>query len=267
VSPEDVSSASPALPPPRVALMQPTFMPWQGYFGLIAAADCFVFLDDLQFCRRSFDHRNRLLQTDGSEYWVTVPVAHTGSEDRGRFNAVVPQVDARFRKKLLLTLRSSYARTAFFADVFPSVEAWINTDWKSLAVLNIDFIKRVTAMLGYAADFRLSSEMSIEGKRSALLASVLRQVGAKTYLSAKGSFGYMRDDRVFPVPGITTVFQDFVPPAYPQLQSDSFVSHLSVLDALFQVGPVRTRTLISEGQQPFRSWNDMNTADGPSDSR
>lgn len=260
--------ASPALPAPRVALMQPTFMPWQGYFGLIAAADCFVFLDDLQFCRRSFDHRNRLLHADGSEYWVTVPVAHTGSEERGRFNAVVPQVDARFRKKLLFTLRASYARAPFFAEVFPAVEEWVNTDWATLAALNVDFIKRVTAMLGYRVDFRLSSEMAVEGKRSALLANILQRVGAKTYLSAKGSFGYMREDGVFPVAGITTVFQDFVPRAYPHVQTDSFASHLSVLDALFQVGPDQTRTLVSEGQQPFRSWNEMiNAADGSSDRR
>jgi hypothetical protein len=248
--------------------MQPTFMPWQGYFGLIAAADCFVFLDHLQFCRRSFDHRNRLLHADGSTHWVTMPIAHTGSEDRGRFNAVVPQCDARFRKKLLLTLRSSYARTEFFEEIFPAVEAWIAADWNSLAELNIDFIKRVTAMLGYAVDFRLSSEMPVAGKRSALLDSILRLVGAKTYLSAKGSFDYMREDGVFPIAAITTVFQDFVPRVYPQVQSGSFVSHLSVLDALFQVGPGQTRRLVSEGQQPFRSWNDMmSAADGASDHR
>jgi hypothetical protein len=182
-----------------------------------------------------------------------VPVAHTGSEDRGRFNAMVPQRDARFRKKLLLTLRSSYARTEFFEEVFPAVEAWVATDWNSLAELNIDFIKRVTAMLGYAVDFRLSSEMPVDGRRSALLENILQLVGAKTYLSAKGSFDYMREDRVFPIAGVTTVFQDFVPRAYPQVQSSSFVSHLSVLDALFQVGPDQTRRLVSEGQQPFRT--------------
>ena len=249
-----------ALPAPRVALMQPIFMPWQGYFGLIAAADCFVFLDDLQFCRRSFDHRNRMLQADGSVYWLTMPVAHAGSEDRGRFNAAAPQLDARLRRKLLLTLRSSYARTEFFAAVFPAIEEWLAAEWRTLADLNIDFIKRVTAMLEYTVDFRLSSTLRVEGKRSALLAQLVRETGAQTYLSAKGSFGYMREDGVFPLAGIATMFQDFVPRPYPQVQSPSFVSHLSVLDALFQVGPERTRALVSEGQQPFVSWPQMLSA-------
>src|SRR3954470_10587714 len=95
------SSPMSAFPSPTVALMQPTFMPWQGYFALIAAADCFVFLDDFQFCRRSFDQRNRILYGDGSANWITVPVVHAGTDHRGAFNEVVPQVDATFRRKLL----------------------------------------------------------------------------------------------------------------------------------------------------------------------
>jgi hypothetical protein len=252
------------LPSPCVTLMQPTFMPWQGYFALIAAAECFVFLDDFQFSRGTFDQRNRLLLGDGGVTWVTMPVGHTGSDDdRGRFNAVVPRLDATARRKLLMTVKSSYAKTAFFAGVYPAIEAWLTTEWRTLADLNIDFIKRVTVMLGYDVEFRLSSELTVQGTRSTLLAAILRAVGAGTYLSAKGSFGYMQEDGVFPLAGLTTVFQDFVPRAYPQRQSDTFVSHLSVLDALFQVGPEQTRQLIADGQRAWVAWDAMASGHPP----
>src|ERR1700757_3898172 len=91
------------LAPPRVGLMQPTFLPWQGYFALIAAADIFVLLDDFQFRRRSFHQRNRLLQADGSEIWITVPVAHTGT-DHATLSAAVPQIDVEWRRRFKATL-------------------------------------------------------------------------------------------------------------------------------------------------------------------
>ena len=72
------------------ALMQPTFLPWSGYFALIDAADVFIFLDDFQFQRRSWHHRNRIFVAPGKPAWITVPVAHTRSETRGSINVIRP---------------------------------------------------------------------------------------------------------------------------------------------------------------------------------
>ena len=79
---------------PRVALMQPAFLPWQGYFGLVAAADVFVLLDDFQFQRHSFHQRNRIRAADGAETWISLPVAHPRD---GEFPTLADAAPARRR--------------------------------------------------------------------------------------------------------------------------------------------------------------------------
>src|SRR5947209_19787967 len=89
-----------ALAPPRVALMQPTFLPWQGYFALIAAADVFVLLDDFQFVRRSFHQRNRLYFLHEGPATVSVPVAHAAGGNEPPLSQARPTIDAKWRRHL-----------------------------------------------------------------------------------------------------------------------------------------------------------------------
>jgi hypothetical protein len=239
---------------PAAALMQPTFLPWQGYFALIASADHFVFLDDFQFVRRSFMHRNRLFLAAGNASWVSLPVEHGG---RAALNEVRPILDDGFRTKFLASLKHAYAKAPFLAELLPGVRGWIEQDWQTLADLNIAFIERVAGWLDLRSTFHRSSRLGSEGKRSSRLASLLDRIGARTYLSARGSYAYMVEDAVFPLPGVETRFQTFHPQPYPQKQSPSFVPYLSVLDALLQVGPTRTRELITTGQHAFTPWVEM----------
>jgi hypothetical protein len=237
--------------------MQPTFLPWQGYFALIGAADVFVFLDDFQFQRHSFHQRNRLRLADGSEAWIAVPVAKSGAGGFPPLSAAVPQLDDRWRKRLKATLDQSYGRAPFHAQLRGDVDAWIDGEWTNLADLNIAFITWAAGMLGLPSEFRRSSEIGSSGERSARVLELLRRAGAGSYLSARGSFEYMADDGVFPVDDVDVAFQDFRPQPYSQRRASSFVSHLSVLDALFEVGPSATRALVLEGQRAWIPWRDM----------
>jgi hypothetical protein len=96
-----------------------------------------------------------------------------------------------------------------------------------------------------------------EGQRSARVLDLLRRTGARTYLCARGSFEYMTEDQLFPVDDIDVRFQDFAPPPYQQRRADGFVSHLSVLDALFEVGVGETRRLVLAGQRAWTPWRAM----------
>jgi WbqC-like protein family len=91
--------------------MQPAFLPWQGYFGLVAAADVFVLLDDFQFQRHSFHQRNRLRLADGTDTWISVPVAHPRDGDFPTLAEAAPLADAKWRRRLKTTLDQSYGRT------------------------------------------------------------------------------------------------------------------------------------------------------------
>jgi hypothetical protein len=243
-----------SFPRPAAALMQPTFLPWQGYFALIAHADHFVFLDDFQFVRRSFMQRNRLFVAVGNPSWVSLPVEHGG---RAGLHEMRPVLDDGFRDKFLTSLQQVYGKSPHFDEIFPTVRDWIGADWPTLADLNIAFIEQAARWLGFSPRFLRSSRLGSQGKRSARLASLLDGLEARTYLAARGSYPYMVEDAVFPRPAQEVRFQIFEPVVYPQRQSPTFVSHLSVLDALLQVGPAATRALVLQGQTRFVPWTEM----------
>jgi hypothetical protein len=236
--------------------MQPTFLPWQGYFALVAEANLFVFLDDFQFVRRSYHQRNRLFLGGGRTGWVTMPVAHAGSDDRPSIRAMRPDPEGTFRQKFLGTLEHAYRQAPHFETIFPEVAEWIGRDWSDLASMNIAFIEIVARRLGLDPGFRRASELGAEGRRSSRIADLLARTEAGTYLCAWNSFDYMKEDGVFPLPDVETRFQRFVPRPYPQAPSKEFVPHLSVLDALMWVGPGETRRLVAEGQEAFVAWDE-----------
>jgi hypothetical protein len=237
--------------PLTVALMQPTFMPWLGYFALIESVDRFVFLDDFQFCRETWGQRNRLF-TGPAAGWITLPVKHSGT--RANYCDVRPMVDG-FCDKLIGQIRRFYARAPYLPLVVEHLRTCFESPPADLAGVNIAFIENTARLIGLSADFGRSSVVGSTGKRSARLADILRRTGARRYHAASGSAGYMLEDGVFPLPDVETRFQDFVPASYPQVQTTQFVPYLSVLDVLLQVGIDGTRAAIREGSREFRSWD------------
>jgi hypothetical protein len=237
--------------------MQPAFLPWQGFFGLVAASDVFVVLDDFQFQRHSFHQRNRIRAADGTTTWISLPVAHPGNGEFPTLAAATPLVDAKWRRRLKTTLDQSYGRTPHHQAVRPGIDEWIDTPFTSIADMNIAFIRLVAQLLRFETSWRRSSELESTGQRSARVIDLLRRAGARSYLCARGSFDYMHEDGLFPVADIDVGFQDFEPQPYAQRRTDAFVSHLSVLDALFEVGPDETRRLVLAGQRVWTPWRAM----------
>jgi hypothetical protein len=240
---------------PVVAIMQPTFLPWQGYFALAAAADVFVFLDDAQFSRQSFHHRNRVFSKPDQVQWITLPVGHAGRPEA--LNEVRPLLDPRFLRKTRSLLAQSYGRTPFFDEIFPFVSDWLADDSaSSLADRNISFIQWVAALMGLKTEFKRSSALQCDGQRSQRLLNILSATGAASYISPRGSYDYMRDEGLFAAREASTFFQSFQPQSYPQVQSRDFVPYLSMLDALFQVGPTGARALGVDSAQMFQTWQE-----------
>jgi len=236
--------------------MQPTFLPWSGYVALADAADVFVFLDDFQFQRRSWHHRNRMFSSPDDPTWVTVPVTHGRTDGRPAIAEVAPILDTGFRKTFRGVLQHGYGRSDHLDMLQPALDDWIDREWTTLADFNIAFIELVLAQLGIETETRRSSEIGSSGKRSARIADLLGRVGATRYLSAAGSRDYMLEDGVFPLAGVDTAFQDYAPAAYPQAGASEFVPYLSVLDVLLQVGPERALGVIRAGSRPFQPWMD-----------
>lgn len=241
----------------NVAMMQPAFLPWQGFFELILKADRFVFLDDFQYSVQSYHQRNRLFLNKGQPGWYTVPVHKSDSFlaplIQTQINEEVP-----WRMKMWKRIKNNYSRAPFYKDIAVPLEKWFFSPHDSLGAQNIEFIKMACEWLGLKPEFRYSSNFQSPSARSQKVLDILRWCGADVYFCAQGSFSYMREDAVFPVADITVKFQDFVPKPYPQCGSpEVFVPFLSILDALFNVGPERTLALVRDGTERWLTWEEM----------
>ena len=240
----------------NVAMMQPAFMPWQGFFELIYYSDCFIFLDDYQFSVQSYHQRNRLFVNSGQADWYTLPIEKTSFKsqlDSAKINNSVP-----WRTKFLKRLQQNYARTSFYPHLGAEVEAWLLHQHNSVADMNLALIGMICDWLEIKREFRKSSGFNSYSHRSKHVLDLLRWCGASRYYCARGSFPYMDEDSVFPVNDIEVLFQNYVPKPYQQIGSPRvFVPYLSILDALFNIGPTETLKIISTGTDDWSSWDDM----------
>jgi hypothetical protein len=241
----------------NVGMMQPVFMPWQGLFELIYTSDIFIILDDFQFSAQSWDQRNRFFINKGQVDWYTVPIRKSISF-LAPFNQVMINEAIPWRTKMLKRIQQNYSQSSFFRDIFPPLQELLSEEMESLAAQNIAFIKLVCDLLNLEREFRLSSSYPTDERRSERVLQLLRWCGAERYYCAKGSFGYMLEDGVFPVGDIEILFQDFQHSPYVQIGSpDQFIPYLSVVDSLMNVGPDRTLEFIKCGTLRWWTWDEM----------
>ena len=241
----------------NVAMMQPAFMPWPGYFELIVNADIFVFLDNFQFSVQSYHQRNRLFVDKGRVDWYIVPVLKTISFksplNETRIHEAIP-----WRKKMWMRIKTNYERCEYFDRLRNDVQSWLLKPSPSLASFNIEFIRLMCSHLGILPEFRNSSEFPIHYERSQRVLELLRSCRSIRYYCAQGAFPYMFEDRVFPVPDIEVLFQDFHQHSYNQRGSpQTFIPNLSVLDPMMNIGPEKTLTLIRQGTRKWLTWEEM----------
>lgn len=224
------------------AIMQPTYLPYLGYFHLIAEAHVFVFLDDVQFARRSWQQRNRILGAEG-ELMLSVPVRKTGRDAAIRHIALSDEEP--WRERHLASIRHAYARRPHFAEGMGFIESHLARPHTHLADLNCEMIEDAAARLRLTAHFmRASALPGRPGERSHHLLALCRAAGAAAYLSPTGSQGYMEADGVFDAAGFPVRFQKFVEVAYPQGR-ETFTPYMAFLDAVMNLGWAGTAQLLA----------------------
>ena len=240
---------------PRVAMMQPMFLPWLGYFELMDAVDIFVFLDDFQFSRQGWGHRNRLFLSPGRPGTVSLPIRHPDNL-AATFLEITPAADQRWYDKLARSLSQTYGRSANFAKTWAAIEPKIRAAGGTLAEYEIQLIEAMADQLGIRTQIRRSSEFAVRGLgRSERLVAILDAVGAGAYYAAHGSINYMHEDGVFPLAHLPVFFQDFVPVPYRQPGASEFVPRLSALDALFNLSASEAREAIY-GTRRWLPWDE-----------
>lgn len=219
-----------------VAIHQPNFFPWLGYFDKIRRADAFVFLDEADYPRAgsggmgSWVNRVRIA-VHGEPRWITCPVRRMplGSP----ISAIRIDDSQRWRAKLMRTLDANYRRAPAFDATMAVLAPLIETQEENLAAFNMLAIRTIAAHLGIEARFVRQSELDHAGAATNLLISLVRAAGGDAYLAGGGAVGYQEDDK-FGEAGVGLVMQKFA----PQLYGDParFMPGLSVIDYLMHDG-------------------------------
>ena len=243
----------------KVAMMQPTFLPWQGFFELIIKSDKFIFLDDFQFSVQSHHTRNKLFVGKNQVNYYSVPVQKNKSFEQP-LNEVLVVENNQWKNKLLRTLEYNYKKAPYFEQIYPKLEKVLNSDKRTLSDLNISLILEFCNLMGIEKEFLYSSDFTQETQsqshRSKRVIELIEWAGAEQYLSAHGSFEYMLEDG-FDFEKYNVRFQNYIPKPYMQMHSEDFIPYLSVLDALFNIGPNETLNLIKNGTENWLLGEEM----------
>lgn len=233
-----------------LAVMQPTFLPWIGYFDLIDQADCFVYLDTVEFSRQSWQQRNRI-KTAAGLTWLSLPVAASKTERTTIADARVGPVEAV--RKWRSTIAQAYARAGAVSGELPWIDAWLAglAAGVPLADCNIDFIERACGRLGIATRRHRASDLDGEDGRVERLIGLCRSLGATAYLSPAGAAGYLEGAQgAFRSAGIELLFHAYEHPVYAQCHG-AFQTHASVVDLLLNLGDAAAAVMRSGRRPPI----------------
>lgn len=229
-----------------VAIHQPNFYPWLGFFDKIRRADRFIALDCVQYSKGSWTNRVKIMVA-GGPMWITVPVVRNF---HGTKTIADMQIDNHlpWRAKLLKTIALNYRRAPHFEQVYKWIADLIADPTDRIVDYNMRAI-RATAIALDMDDSKLvmGSSLGVDGRATSLLVSMVRAVHGDAYLAGGGAGGY-QDDEMFADAGLAVKYQDFQHPVYRQFNSAEFVPGLSVVDALMNCGFQGTADLLSRGK-------------------
>lgn len=227
----------------RVAIHQPQYLPWLPYLLKIEAADCFIFLDTVEYQNNGLQNRNQVKTPQGPN-WLTVPVERSQGQ-----KIIDAKTNNRidWRRKHLSTLRQFYGKADAFEEHRENIEALYSESWTSLCELNIATMRWLMKALDITTPVLRSSEMAAQGKGSDLILAMCREAGATSYLTGKGGLAYLKPND-FAAAGVELVFHDqpVIEPYPQQFSKQGFVPDLSAVDILLNCG-LTWRSYLSKG--------------------
>jgi len=227
----------------QISIMQPTYLPWLGYFDLIDQSDIFVILDDVQFEKQSWQQRNRIKAKNGW-VWLTIPVIQKFGQ---KISETRINYANRWNEKHWKSIYYNYHAAAFYHSFNERLEKIYAMHSEFLIDFNMTIIQWFCEQLGIHPQFIRSSELSLEGTKTERLLNICQDLHADTYLSPPGSRTYLEKNNLFHNSGIELKYQHFEHPQYSQLWGD-FIPYLSVLDLLLTQG-VHSLPIIRSGRR------------------
>jgi len=228
----------------RIAVLQPYFFPYIGYFQLIHAVDNFVIMDEVQFNRSGWQNRNRILGANNTPIFITIPVCKSPRDTLIK-NIQISSVTA-WRDTILGSLQH-YSKSQYFDVIKTLTKSVLSKNYTHLTDYCIASLNAVADYIGIDFKYTLMSDIDFNrdaakepGDWSLLIAD---QLGAKTYINMPRGYPIYNED-TFADKGINLQFLNPMLKSYKQRGTD-FVSHLSVLDMLMTTSPEEAKEIIS----------------------
>ncbi len=217
----------------KIAIMQPIYLPWIGYFDLMDQVDIFVFLDDVEFSKQSWQQRNRI-KTNNGELLLTVPVKNKNKTQL--IKDVEIDNNHKWQKKHFNSIKLNYTKSKYFEKYIGFLEELYITKMDKLVDLNIKIILWTKEELKLNCKIFRSSELTIgSGDKVERLIKICQKLECDEYVSPQGARNYIEKNNLFDVNRIKLRYQNFVHPMYSQLFKD-FLPNMCILDLLFNEG-------------------------------
>jgi hypothetical protein len=217
----------------KVAIVQSNYIPWKGYFDLIAAVDEFILFDDMQYTRRDWRNRNQIKTPQGL-HWLTVPVQVKGRYDQKIRDTEIEGMD--WTSLHWKTLTQNYRRAPHFNEVAALIEPiYLEEIHTHISQLNRRFIEAVCGYLNIKTIISNSWEYTLLEDKSERISDLCRQAGGSEYISGPAAKDYV-EETVFAEHGVKLTWFDYLGyPEYPQLWGE-FTHGVTILDLLFSCG-------------------------------
>jgi hypothetical protein len=217
-------------------ILQPSYIPWRGYFHQVWKADCFIFYDDVQYDSRGWRNRNRIKTPHGLK-WLTIPVHHKGCQTEHRLiRDIRISSDTPWPLKHWRTLEQCYSKAPFFHHYAPLFQELYCTPWELLCDFTIEMTIALARELGMSrTQFLRASELEAQGTKTDRLVKLLTRVNATNYISGPSAREYLDEGKLLDA-GITVEYMTYSYRQYQQLYPP-YDAQVSIIDLLFMKGP------------------------------
>lgn len=227
-----------------VAIHQPNFLPWLGFFHKLIKSDVFVVLDDVQIQRTgsSWVNRTKILES-GNSHWLTIPINRSSGVQTIQVTTSLD--DGLWRKSHRGRLHGAYRQAPHYKVLSAFLDGLYSNRSTSLLEFNLSAIHSVLDLLGLydAQKLVMASSFATDSQGTDRLIELVKRVGGDSYLCGSGSSGYL-EPRMFEEESVELVWQNFTEVNRRQLGTTTFIAGLSIVDALLTLGPVETRGLL-----------------------
>ncbi len=227
----------------KCTIMQPHFFPWSGYFNLMSKVDKFIFLDDVQYSKNSWQSRNQIL-INGKKKWITISTKKSALKTN--INQKIIDISSNWQVKQSKTIIQNYSKCPYAKDLKELIDYFDTLKQTNLSEYNINIIKFISNKLKIKTHFINSSSFNIKKDRTFRIIKILETLNAKEYLSPEGAKEYLKNDNFEKLTNVKLLINNFKCNSYKQKGVLKFVSNLSIIDVIANLGWINAETHVKQ---------------------